>query len=194
MRRLLLILILPCLVAQADEEKKPTPKTTGVRHTLTDKESTVVCIKGWTVARKDEENLIGWISSDQGKTHSHRIYRFAKNELEGKTGLDHAKAVFKRLTAGDKILVSSKWMPGDSHGGKASRKVTHLLSDVSGDDEKEDVWLIVESKEFNDRVYLQVVYHQAPLEKAKLKLINVVLDSVRPLPNRGKEPQDEKGN
>jgi hypothetical protein len=56
------------------------------------------------------------------------------------------------------------------------------MSDVSGDTAKKDVWLIVESKDFADRVYLQVVYHQAPLEHEKLKLIDLVLNSVQPKP------------
>lgn len=170
-------------VASAEDLPVPPLKPTGVRYTLTDGESIVVSIKGWSIGKKDEENLIGWISSDEGQKHTHRIYRLGKDEIQGKTGKDHAAAIYKRLTDGDEILFATEWKTGDSQGGKSARKVAHLKSDVAGDDAKEDVWLIVESKEFNDRVYLQVVYHEAPLEQPKLNLIDKVLNSVQPKPS-----------
>ena len=43
MKRLLPFIVLLCLAAQAGEEKKPAAKPALVRHTLADKESTVVC-------------------------------------------------------------------------------------------------------------------------------------------------------
>ncbi|MCB1208907.1 MAG: hypothetical protein KDK97_06250 [Verrucomicrobiales bacterium] len=166
----------------ADDETAVPSTPTGVRYTLADGESIVVSMKGWSIGTKDEENLIGWISSDAGRKHTHRIYRLGKDEIQGKTGQDHAAAIYKALTEGDEILFVTEWKIGDSQGGKSSRKIAHLKSDVTGDDTKEDVWLIVESKEFDDRVYLQIVYHEAPLEKAKLDVIDKVLNSVQPKP------------
>ena len=169
--------------ARAEDSPAAPSKPTGVRYTLADGESIVVSIKGWSIGKKDEENLIGWISSNEGKKHTHRIYRLGKDEIRGKAGQDHAAAIYKALTDGDEILFATEWKTGDSQGGKSARKVAHLKSDVAGDDAKEDVWLIVESKEFDDRVYLQIVYHEAPLEQAKLNLIDKVINSVQPKPS-----------
>lgn len=168
-------------------------KPTGVRYTLTDAESTVVSIQGWSIAKKDEENLIGWISSDQGRKHTHRIYRLGKDEIQGKTGQEHAMAIYNSLTEGDEILFATEWKTGVSQGGKSARKVAHIKSDVAGDDAKEDVWLIVETKEFEDRVYLQIVYHEAPLEQAKLNLIDKVLNSVQPIQQIEKQMRRQAG-
>ena len=177
---MLSLALLPVTGLRAEDAAPEKPRIAGVEHTLKDGDSTAVVIKGWTFAKKEEKNLIGWCSSDEGKTHTHRIYRLAKDELLGKTGQDHAQAIYKTLTEGDEILFETEWKTALSQGGKAARKTAHLKSDVSGDDAKEDLWVIVESKEFEDRVYLQVVFQESPLDQAKLDLIDKVLNSVQP--------------
>lgn len=185
MKAFVLQLALALVLTQGLRAKDPVPeaaKVAGVEYTLQDGDSIVVIIKGWTMAKKDEKNVIGWCSSDKGKAHSHTIFRVGKDELLGKTGQEYAQAFYKSLTDGDEVLFQTEWKTGDSQGGKAARKTAHLKSDVSGDEAKEDVWLIVESKEFEDRVYLQVVFQEAPLDQAKLNLIDKVLNSVQPKP------------
>jgi hypothetical protein len=170
-----------CITSMHAQQSTPQPvQPTAVRYTLSDGDSTVIIPKDWMIGKRDEKNLVAWISSDKGKGHTHRIYRLAKSDIKGGSAQAHAKSFFEVLTEGDPISYDSGWKQGESHGGAAHRRSVQLMSDVSGDDAKEDVFLFVEVKEFADRVYLQVVYHVAPLEVEMIKRIDQVLNSVQP--------------
>jgi hypothetical protein len=173
-----------CITHLQAQPSAPEPaQPEAVRYTLGDGDSTVTVPKNWMIGKKDEKNLVAWISSDKGRGHTHRIYRLAKSEVKEGSAQAHADALYADLTTGDQIMHDTGWKMGESQGGRACRRMAHLMSDVSGDAAKEDVWLVVEAKEFADRVYLQVVYHQAPLEQEMLKLIDLVLNSVQPKPS-----------
>jgi hypothetical protein len=172
---------LACIASIHAQQPTPQPaQPAAARYTLADGDSTVIIPKDWMIGKKDEKYLVAWISSDKGKGHTHRIYRLAKSDIKGGSAQAHVSSFFDVLTKGDPISYDSGWKTGESHGGVAHRRSVQLMSDVSGDDAKENVFLFVEVKEFADRVYLQVVYHVAPLEVEMIKRIDGVLNSVQP--------------
>ena len=152
---------------------------TGVEYTLDDKETTVVSIKGWEVQRVDAEDIIGMITSKGEGDHSHLIYRLNKTEMEdGLTTIALAKKYFSFLVEDAEILYEEKWDQKKVNGSQVARKTVRMKEDLDDDGKIEEVWLIVEAKEYEDRFYAQVVYHAAPVSKKKLQLIGKVMNSV----------------
>ena len=155
-------------------------KPIGIEYTLSDGDTTVISIKGWTVGKKDdEEDLIGLINSKDSGYHSHLIYRLNKKDMEdGLTSLDVAKHYYESLVEGTKILTELKWDQKQLKGVDVVRRVAKVEEDLNGDGKVEKLWLLVEAKEFKDRFYVQVVYHADPVSKKKLNLIGKVMNSV----------------
>ena len=171
---------------QQDSAKQASPKKVRedawIEYRLMDGESVVQVPRAWISGKKEEDDLIAWITSDYGKGHTHRIYKMKTAEVQVDSGRDFAERMYRLLTDGEEIFSETDWLTGDSHGGKTDRRIAHHMSDIDEDGEKEEVWLVVESKDFGDFFYLQLCYHKAPLPREKLKTITKVMDTLKPKP------------